>query len=133
MTTARNLITKSLRLIRVIADEETPTSSQATDGLDVFNDMMHGLKAHGADVGWQSLSLDDEVPLPPEHIRSVRYLLAVDLAPEYSTQVTPEVAIGAEEGMRTMQSAYRRIGKLRPDEGLENRITRHGYDIDADH
>ncbi|NIA67776.1 hypothetical protein HBA54_04160 [Pelagibius litoralis] len=133
MTTARSLIQGSLRLIRVVADEETPTNSQMVDGLERMNEMLHGLKAHNADIGYQDITLDDDIPLPPEHIRPVRYMLAVELAPEFSGNVTPEVAVEAKAGMLTLQSAYRRIGKLRPDEGLENRLTRHGYDIDADY
>src|SRR3546814_9921080 len=92
MTTARVLITGSLRLLRVIADEEEPTASQLADGLSSLNDLLHSLKSHNADMAYQDITADDALPVPREHIRPIRYMLAAELAPEYGAQLTPEVA-----------------------------------------
>lgn len=128
MTTARDLIQSSLRLLRVVADEETMTASQAKDGLEVLNDMLHALKAEGADLGFADIESTDEMPLPREHIRPVRFLLAVDLAAEFASTLTPEVATTAQRARGLLQAAYRTVGKLTSDIALQDRRSRYLYD-----
>lgn len=132
MTTARVVVTRSLKLLRVIAAEETPTASQMADGLDSLNDLLHSLKSHNADIDHQDLTADDDLPVPPEHIRPIKYLLASEMAPEYGTQLTPEVAVEAKAAMPTLQAYYRRTAKLRVDDGIHPRLGQAGYDITRD-
>jgi hypothetical protein len=132
MTTARIVLTGALRLLRVIADEETPTASQLVDGLEALNQRLHSLKSHNADLAYQDITLDDDLPLPPEHTRPIKYLMAAELAPEYGTQMTPEVAVEAKEALPTLQAYFRRARKLRVDEGIHDRISRYDYNINTD-
>ena len=132
MTTARDTIEGALGLLRVLDLEDGDMQAyQASGGLKALNNMLHGLKGHGADIGFASISLTDELPLPPEHHEPVEYLLAVRLAPRYSATLTPEVARDAQEALKTLQAAYRRVGTLRPDRALQNRLSRYssGWNI----
>lgn len=124
MTTARTLIKGSLRLLRIIAEGEEMSADQARDALEVMNDMLHGLKGEGIDLGYANITLDDDLPLPREHIKPVRFLLAVDLAAEYGSNLTPEVATTAQDGKTILQAAYRRIETLKTDRALHSRLYR---------
>ena len=129
MTTANILINGSLRLLRVIASGEPVKADQSSDGLEVLNQLLHGLKAEGADVKFANIELSADIPLPPEHILSLKYVLAAHLAPEYSAELTPEVAVEAARGRDTLQAAYVSIPLLRCDEALLDRRS-GSYDID---
>lgn len=127
MTTARVVITRALKLLRVIADEETPTASQISDGVDSLNELLHGLKSHGADIGYSNLTADDDLPVPPEHIRPIRYILAVDLAAEYASALTPEVAVEAKDSMTVLQAYYGRKTVLQVDDSFQEQTGRNAY------
>ncbi|TQV80320.1 hypothetical protein [Denitrobaculum tricleocarpae] len=132
MTTARDTVQGALELLRVLDIEDGDMQAyQAEKGLKQFNDMMHGFVGAGADVGWADLALTDELPLPREHHEHVRYVLAVRLAPGYSALLTPEVAKQAQDSLKILQAAYRRVGTLRPDRALQNRLSRYssGWNI----
>lgn len=126
MSTYREIITKALRLVHAVAGGETPNADELNDGLDTLNDMLVGLKADGVDLQIGRLTLDDEFPLAPEFERSVKFLLAVDLAPEYSFDVQPEVSVNAAAGLAALRSAFVRIATLKLDHGLRDRTRRTG-------
>jgi hypothetical protein len=78
-------------------------------------------------LGYQDITLDDDLPLPPEHIDPVVYMLAAVMAPLYGTQLTPEIAVMAKDAKTTLQSAYGRIATLKVDEAFQERSQRHVY------
>ena len=123
-TKARTVVQSALGLLRVVAEGETMSAEQATDGLRVMNEMLHGLKGEGINLGYADIELDDDLPLPNEHIRPVRFLLAVDLAAEYGSALTPEVSVGAQNGRKILRAAYRQIDTLKTDRALHSRIYR---------
>lgn len=127
MTTARVVVTRALKLIRVIAAEEEPQAQELVDGVAALNEMLHGLKSHNADLDYQDITADDDLPVPPEHIRPIRYMLAAELAPEYGTQLTPEVAVEARDAMTILQAYYARSTTLRVDEAYQERTGRRVY------
>ena len=134
MPTARRVIQSALRLLSITDESEAASAEQASDGLEVLNDMLHGLQPRGADLDFRDIALTDEVPLPREHIEACKFLLAARLAPEYGTQLTPEVAVEAQRAEQIFQAAYRSVPTLRPDRGLRDRLHRYGnrYNITSD-
>lgn len=132
MTTARVLLTGSLRLLRVVAEEETPTAQQLEDSLESMNQLLHALKSHNADIYFQNITLDAEVPVPPEHDRPLRYIMAGEMAPEFGTQMTPEVALREQDAWKVLQAYYGRVPRLKSDEGVFDRRSRYDYDITTD-
>ena len=127
MTTAREMLTGALRLIRVIAEEETPNDVALADGLTILNETLHSFKAHGADLGFQDITLDDAVPVPKELVRGFRYIMAAELAPEYGATLTPEVNVRETEARTTVAAYYTRIGVLRVEESFQERTGRHAH------
>lgn len=128
MTTARTLVERSLRLIRVTASEETPSAAEITDGLASFNDMVSGFESQGIKLGFADIALDDDLPLEERFHEAIKYLLGVRMASEYGTDISPEVAIIAQNGLSFLQTHFTDIPKLRMDKGLRNRRSRFGGD-----
>lgn len=109
MTTARDVIKRSLRLLGQIDPEEDITSSQADTGLQALNAMVHGWKGQGVDVGHEDWTLDDDVTveIDPMHLNALASLLAVDLIAEYpSAQLPPATAQMAVQSWAALQAAY---------------------------
>jgi hypothetical protein len=121
MTTVRSIITKAMRKVQILAAGEDPSAAEGADGLDAFNEMMAGLKLESIPLDWRNLTLDDDVPLPPEHIRGVIHLLGVELAPEYGKEVDPTIALIAERARRLLQGHYKDIRQMSVDPGLIDR------------
>lgn len=119
--TVRDLIKAALRLLRVVAAGEEPAASEMRDALEALNLLLANMKAQGADLGFAPVDLNDDVPLPPEHVRCVKYLLAMEVSPEYSAEVSPEVAVQASESLKQLQAAYREIPTLSADAALWQR------------
>jgi hypothetical protein len=131
-TTARALIRRALKLCQVVDEDEQPQASQSADALDSLNDMAAGLKTQGANLDWQPLGLSDDVPVAPEHIDDLKYLLARTLAPEYGVELRPEVALRAQQGESSLIAHFARVGKLGTDPSYIDRLDRYGYDINSD-
>lgn len=104
--TARQIITRALRRIRVIAAGETPEADMATDALEVMNDMMAGWNADAILYAHAELGLDDTVNVPDEQLAFVRDLLCEQLAEEYGQTLGPLMLRSIQNARGTMQAAY---------------------------
>ena len=133
MTTAREVIRTALHLIRRVDEDEEPTAAQEKDALAALNKMAFGMKAKGADLGWQKVKAATTIPLADEFIEDLEYLLAKRLAPEYSATLTPEVALAASGALKRFQGHFKRIVPLRPAPGLLPNYVEYGaYDPETD-
>lgn len=121
MSTAREVVTDALKYIQVIHPGRSPSADEMTDGVRSLNLMLHSFEAEGIKLGFADITVDDDVPLADKFIRGVTYLLAIDLAPGYGTEVSPEVAINAAQSKTFLQTAFTEIPKLEMDTGLRNR------------
>ena len=130
--TARVVITDALYLLRVIAEEETPQATALTDGLRFLNRRLHALKTKNADLDYEDITLDDDIPVPVELEDAVTYYLAATLGAIWGKQLTPEVAVEAKEALPVLQAYYRRMAKLKVDGGIYNRLGRYSYNINSD-
>jgi len=120
-STARTVVTDALKLIQVTHPGRAPSADEMTDGVRAINLMLHSLEAEGVKLGFADIGVDDDVPLADRFIRGVKYLLAIDLAPEYGVEVAPEVAIIAAQSKTFLQTAFTEIPRLEMDTGLRNR------------
>lgn len=68
MPVTLDIVTRALRRLRILADGETPTSSEAADALAILNDMMRGWALSGVDLQHQDLALADDFAffVPPK-------------------------------------------------------------------
>ncbi len=134
MTTARDTIRGALRLIRAIDPTEDLEADDAATGLFAMNQMIHSWDSEGAIINYSDIELTDELPFPKSDHRNIRYLLAVELAAEYSLELTPEVATSAENALESITSKYGIQPESRPDLSITNRLSRYGnvYNIKTD-
>ena len=97
--TGNELIEPALRLLGVIRETENASAEQASTGLVVLNDLMADLSGDGVDLGYAPQS-DPSVDngLNIETRQSIKFLLAIALAPIYSKQLGPIIAAGATLG-----------------------------------
>lgn len=118
MTTARDLITMSLRSIGVLHSGETPSAEEANDGLATLNQMLNSWLYEGIDLEFTSLGLNDTVPYPEDHIGPFRWNLALRMSPDYGISVTPAVAAMAKEGYDQLRRQYLDNRELKVDSAL---------------
>jgi hypothetical protein len=104
MTTATQLISRSLRLLSVL-DPNTPASSVDIEtGITALNSMLSRWEANGLAVGWASVTLGtDTVPLPAEAEEAVVYQLALRLRPEYGAALDPDEIVRAREALAELR------------------------------
>ncbi len=118
MATARSVIKSSLRLISAIAVGETPTAEEATDGLETLNDMLHSWALHGVELDHTTLTLDDTVQLPDNHLKGVKYVLALTLGTEYGLPVKPEIAAIAAQEWTKIKAHHATVEDMALDHAL---------------
>ena len=107
MTTARDLITMSLRTLSVLHVGETPAAEDADDALDTLNQMVNSWINNGLDMEWVTMtSLDDTVPYPDDHIGPLRHNLAMHLSPDYGVSPSMTVAALAQSGYEMLRKRY---------------------------
>ncbi|MGI9492768.1 MAG: hypothetical protein ACR2QF_10255 [Geminicoccaceae bacterium] len=124
-TTARQVCKSALRKILAETDAVEPTAAELADVLESFNDMMHALMVMGARIGHQTLALDDNVNLDEGHIKGVKAMLAVEIAPEFGAAVDPQVAFAASEGRKALQSDTQLAVPTQLDSALLRRRRRY--------
>lgn len=122
--TANDIIKGAFRLIAVIQPGEDLSASEAADGLSALNHMLHQWPM---DLQHEDLGLTDTLRVPPNHIRAIRYNLAIEIAPEFGKQIPAAVAKIADETYRQIENEYANPARL--DSRL-NRFDR--YDIHRD-
>lgn len=135
MATARDTITRAMRLVNIVADGEAPDAAEAADGLVALNDMLHGWAKQGVDLGHIDLALTDDHKTHASWLEGIRYNLAVRLAAEYTVPVAPQIAAMADKAFSAFQMhALEFADDLHVDHALDPRyfnVRRSGaYDID---
>ena len=106
MATARDVTARALRLAGVLAAGETATAEDAQDALAALNGMMHGLELEGVRLGHSTLTLDDDLALPPSHIEALTWMLATRLVTEFGLDMRVDVATLAGEREIGLRAAY---------------------------
>ncbi len=123
MATARDFVTRALRLLRVIGAGDAPTADEATDALATFNEMLAAWQIDGLDLGLPVLALGDEVLVPAPYEMALRYNLAVKLASEFGAGLTPEIVGVAEAQERVIRAWQADVDELTVDPMLVRRGT----------
>jgi len=130
MAKVGRIVTRALRLLRVVDATETPQAEDMTTGIESLNDMMARWEADGTSLGWSAVgSPDEELPAPAEAEEAIRFNLAVALRSEYGVPIDPDVFQRAEDGL----SALRRDTLTSNPLHLRTRQPRAGrYNIKTD-
>lgn len=86
------VVSRALRLLRVIDQEEGPQPHQYSTAIEALNAMCARWEADGIAIGWVAVSNpDEELPAPDEALEAVAFNLAVKLRPEYGANLDPDV------------------------------------------
>ena len=128
MSNVANLINRSLKLINALEEGESPSNEMQADALDSLNDMLNAWNDKGIGVDAGDLTLTEDFPVDGNERRAIRYNLAVELAPEYGSNVSPFVYETAKDSYRWMQAKYTSISEVKFDTSLQSE---KWYDIDS--
>jgi hypothetical protein len=117
MATALDVVTAAIKLV-IATDGYTPTASEANDALDVLNDMIQQWSAQNIYTGMPVLALTDEVPIDAKHMKGLKALLAVDVAPLFGASASTDVKNTAFTGWQLLRADFFDPAELRCDDGI---------------
>lgn len=118
MTTANELVTSAMRLVGAYGVDEAPSAEDASAVLSALNQMLAGWATEGIDLEHSTLELGDTLPYPDDHLRGIRYNLALEIGPEFGAQIRRDVAATAHATKRALRAIYAQPPKLRADRAL---------------
>lgn len=118
MATARDIVTAALRRSQDIGTGESIDANEASDALEIFNDMMHAKKADHTNLSWQTLSLSDTVPLEEEYIFGLKAMLAETLMSDLGKPIGNSIRKQAQRGREALRQGYKPISRLVFERGL---------------
>ena len=118
MPTVKAVIKSAFKLAGIVAESETLTAEQESDGVTQFNDMLHAWKNQGIPLEHVTLTVNDTVPYPDDHIEPIKYNLAVKLAAEYDAPIDQLKIILAAQGLEGLRDYYSQPGLLSVDPAL---------------
>lgn len=85
MSTVLQIVSRALRLLRVVDPGEPLQAEDLETALVALNSMMARMEASGVSIGWTAVSNSAEpLPAPPECEEWIAAGLALRLAPEYA-------------------------------------------------
>lgn len=125
--TPNDAIHRALRLLGVVAVEETPSASEINQALASFNDMLAQWRLGGIDMGVDSLNLNEDIPVPADHNRAFPFNLAMELANEYGIEPQQASVQIANASLEMLRRAYTKPHRLRVDNELQQTYRRFGY------
>lgn len=116
MPATLEIITESLRLLRVIGANEAPDDDDARDSLSALNRMMRRWEASGLSLGWNYVQeLTDDLPAPPEAEEAIIYNLAMRMRPMFGKELDPSVMAMARNGRDALRRDVKVANPLSPD------------------
>jgi len=118
MPTVKAVIKSAFKLASIVAEGETLTAEQESDGVTQFNDMLHAWKNQAIPLEHVTLTVNDAVPYPDDHIEPIKYNLAVKLAAEYDAPIDQLKIILAAQGLEGLRDYYSQPGLLSVDPAL---------------
>lgn len=134
MSTARDIIKRSMKMIGALAAGETPSAEDAADGLEALNHMLKAWAISGIDIGAVTATLDSTLLVPDQYLDPIEYNLAVRLCPLFDATAPAEV-VGLAKGYVNSLRAHTHEfdDDMAVDAALDPTYTKHRistYDVD---
>jgi hypothetical protein len=111
MSTVTELVTRSMRRLKLLAPGEDPSNKQLSDATDKLNSMIASWAGKGITVA-------NDLPLGAEHDKAVIALLAMDMAPDYGIDPPPMLVSDARSGWQQLCGAFWRVPNAQYDPAL---------------
>ena len=103
MASNNDIIKESLSILGVLSEVDPVSAEQGQNGLAVMNDMLSEWAADGIDVGqYPQTGLNDTSPVYDDALQTVKYNLALALAPYYQKEPSLPVAMLADRGYKRL-------------------------------
>lgn len=104
MTTAATIVSRALRLLRVVDSNEAPEAEDFETARQALNGMLRRWEANGLALGWQDVDNPaDELSIPAEAEQAVAFNLALMLRAEYGVSLDADVVGFAQEGLADLR------------------------------
>lgn len=108
MATVADIAQRSLRQILVQSSGLSLTTQEIADYIEALNDYMFSLEGAGIRLGFTEVSTStDEVTVPSSCLRGVVANMAIEVAPEYSAEISQGLMKAAAEGLAVMRRVAR--------------------------
>lgn len=128
---ASEAVRRAMKLIGVLAAEETPSAAEVDDGVDSLNQMLHAWSLSGVDLSWSDVVSTDDLNVPDQYLEGVVYSLAVRLADQYVRQVPQVVLMIATNRMDRMIADNHEIPTVTHDQTMldSDAHRSHGFNV----
>lgn len=103
MPTLNNICERALRKIGVVAIDEPMNADQGLHAQEAYNAMVAGWGLRGVEAPVSPVTLQDAFPFPPRFEEAITYLLADNLAIDYSR---PSVGMRAAQALRDIKAFF---------------------------
>lgn len=105
--TARQIIERAARIMRLVPLEETPDAAVSAELLSVLNDMLNAWPAHGlSGYTHATLTLNSTMGTDNALDLGLPYLLAAMAATDFDVTLTPDLANMAQDCMDLARKVY---------------------------
>ncbi len=129
--TVNDVLTQSLREIRVIRATQTIAPDQLSDGITYLNQMMADWEADGIELGWYPVTQgSDTLRIEAKNEIGVMFNLALLLAGQYGAPLQPTTTAKANRTFRRLERST--IEVVEVDLSDLPRGRRRGYNITTD-
>jgi hypothetical protein len=124
--TANDVINRAGRRLKILAGEEAFSGAEATDNLQLLNDMMQGFGPRGIQYSHTDLTADQTVNVPDELVRSLILVFALELAMDYGEAIDPGTAAAIADAENQLRAYYYSVPPAPADRGLIRRVNNIG-------
>lgn len=128
MTTMREIVNGALAAGGYTELGDEPDGDEFSYTLDVLNDMLHGWRAKGVDIGHATLAAAENVNLLEEHIEGVKLILAVNprMITRFGVAPDPELRTEARQAWNRIYAAYAAPRPAPANDGLSQMPSQRG-------
>jgi len=113
MATVEKIVTRALRLIRVLDPDQPVQPRDMETGIEALNAMMTKWESFPLPMGWTNVSNpSDTMPIPDESHEAVAANLAMTLSDEYAVEPGARVSAMATNGLNVLRRQFRAANPL---------------------
>ena len=113
MATVESVVTKALRLIRVVDVKQSVKAVDMQTGIEALNDMMTQWESFPLALGWSNVSNpSEEMPVGDYAKVAIQSNLALYLRPEYGVEAEADVIALATNSLAVLRRQYSNANPL---------------------